>query len=124
MSKPREQQSGWYRKFAVAVRGIAVGTRGQSSFAVHLAVALAVVIAAWLWDVSRWEWCVLVLCIVAVLAAELFNSAIEHLAQAITADHNDHLRDALDISSGAVLVASLGAVAVGVAILGMHVFFS
>jgi diacylglycerol kinase len=61
---------------------------------------------------------------VGLLFAELFNSAIEHLAQAITADHDDHLRDALDISSGAVLVASLGAAAVGVAILGMHVFIS
>ena len=62
---------------------------------------------------SQGEWCLLILCIATVLTAEMFNTAIEHLARAITPDRHDELRDALDTSSGAVLLASLGAATVG-----------
>ncbi len=91
--------------------------RTQNSFWVHLPVAVAVIIGAALHGVSRLEWAILILCIAVVLAAELFNSAIEHLAQAITDEESPHLRDALDVAGGAVLVASLGALTVGSLIL-------
>jgi diacylglycerol kinase len=55
-----------------------------------------------------------------VLAAELFNSALEHLAKAITREHNEHLRIGLDISAGAVLIVSLGAASVGLVIFLPH----
>lgn len=104
----------WWWKFACALRGIAVGMRGQSSFHVHLpAAALVLVVGMWL-NVSRLEWLVLLLCITAVLAAELFNSSIEHLSRAVTREEHPEVRDALDIASGAVLVVALGAAVVGV----------
>lgn len=94
--------------------------RGQNSFYVHLpAAVVACGIAAWL-GVSQAEWLAIVLCITVVLSAELFNSAIEHLARAISRDEHPELRDALDIASGAVLVASVGACVVGVLVLVQH----
>lgn len=87
--------------------------RTQSSFAVQFAAAVAVaVIFAW-WGVTTVEWCLLALCITVVLAAEAFNTALEHLARAITREHNPQVRDALDVAAGAVLIASLGASVVG-----------
>jgi diacylglycerol kinase len=80
---------------------------------VHLIATAAVVGTAIALGASRLEWCVLVLCITAVLAAELFNTGIEQLARAVTSEHNDRVRDALDISSGGVLLTAIGAVAVG-----------
>jgi diacylglycerol kinase len=59
------------------------------------------------------EWCVLVLCITVVLTAEMFNSAIESMAKAITEEIHPYLKNSLDIGSAAVLVASLGASIVG-----------
>ncbi len=107
----------WIQKFANAWRGIVIGVRGQSSFAIHLLAAVAVVaLASWL-RVSRIEWLILILCIASVFAAELFNTAIEHLARAITREENPEIRDALDIASGAVLATSLGAAIVGVLVL-------
>lgn len=103
----------WVAKFRDAFRGIYVGVRAQSSFVVHLIVAAAVVgLAAYLQvDVIRWS--LLLLCIALVLAAELFNSAIEWLAKAIDHAENEYLRNALDVASGAVLVTSIGAAIVG-----------
>ena len=51
-----------------------------------------------------------------VLAAEMFNSALESLARAITDRPHPLVRDALDIASAAVLVTALGAAAVGLLI--------
>ncbi len=78
---------------------------------------LAVVtLATWL-QVSQAEWLSLILCITIVFSAELFNSAIEHLARAITREENPEIRDALDIASGAVSVTALGAAVVGFVVL-------
>lgn len=70
----------------------------------------------WL-HVSHAEWLVLIVCITLVLAAELFNSALEHMARAITRTEHPDIRSALDIASGAVLVTAIGACAVGVLVL-------
>lgn len=108
-------------KFKCALRGIVVGATGQSSFLVHLVVAaLVIAVGAWL-EVTAIEWCLLALCIAIVLALELFNSSIESLARAIDQRHNEQLRDALDIASGAVLVGAIGTAIVGLVILLPHV---
>jgi diacylglycerol kinase len=122
MARRLDKVDRWPRKFALAGRGIARAIRGERNFAVHLVAALAVVAAAAALGASRLEWCILIVCMAVVLAAELFNTAIEHLARAITAEENDEIRDALDIASGAVLIASIGAAVVGALILFVALF--
>jgi diacylglycerol kinase len=112
---------GWSKKFQRAFRGIRVGGRGQNSFLVHIPVACFVLAAAAQLHVSTLEWCALVLCIATVITAELFNTAIEHLAKSITSELDPHIRDALDIGSAAVLIASVGAAVVGALILGLRI---
>ncbi len=108
----------WATKFKHAFRGVRAGVWGQSSFLVHLPVAVVVVLsAAWL-RCSLCEWGLLLLCITCVVAFELFNSSVECLARAISTERNAELADALDIASGAVLIAALGASLVGLLILG------
>ena len=106
----------WLRKFSNAARGIRYGIAGQTSFVIHVPIALGVVFLAVLLRCTLWQWCALLLCIGLVLAAELANSAIEELAAGLSPGHNEHVGKALDIASGAVLVASLMAAAVGVII--------
>jgi diacylglycerol kinase len=103
----------WLQKFRCAFRGVTFAFRSQKSFAVHLGVAAAVIAAGVLLRVTLVEWCLLILCIVTVVAAELANTAIEHLARAITDEHDEEIRDALDVTSGAVLLAAIGAAVVG-----------
>ena len=103
----------WLRKFGNAVRGVKRGVRGESSFFVHFFVGVCVVTAAAILRMPISSWCVLALCIASVMVAEMFNTALEHLAKAITSDEHSEIRDALDIASGAVLLASIGAASVG-----------
>ena len=108
----------WARKFRDAFRGLKEGVRGQSSFAVHFCVAAAVIVAGLGLRVSLTDWCLLALCVAGVLTAEMFNSAFESMAKAITEDSHPHLGNSLDIGSAAVLVAAIGASIVGAIIFG------
>ena len=103
----------WRQKFADAFRGWALGVRDQRSFRVHFAFAALVLAAAAVLRLSLVEWCVLIVCISIVLAAEMFNTALEHLAKAVDRTHNRHVGNALDIGSAAVLTAAVGASLVG-----------
>ena len=117
MSEEFKPPHSFLNKFKSAFRGIAVGSRSQSSFLVHLVTAAMMIgVSAWL-EVTQVEWCLLALCIALVLTLELVNSAIESLARAIDRQHNENLRDALDIASGAVLVGAIGSAVAGMVIL-------
>ena len=114
----RPARRSWARKFHDAFRGFHWGIRGQSSFRVHFAAAGAVIAAAAALGMPCWQWCVLLLCIASVLTAEMFNSALESLARAVTRQHDPHVGEALDTGSAAVLVAAVGAAVVGAIIFG------
>jgi diacylglycerol kinase len=103
----------WIRKFRDAFRGVREGVRGQNSFFVHFFMCAAVVIAGVALRVNLVEWCILILCMTGVVTAEMFNSALEAMAKAITEEIHPYLKKSLDIGSAAVLLASLGASLVG-----------
>ncbi|MDY0169527.1 MAG: diacylglycerol kinase [Thermoguttaceae bacterium] len=105
---------GWCAKFRNAFRGIGLGIRGESSFKVHFFFGAAVMAAGMVLRIDDLrQWCLLLLCIAIVLSAELFNSALERMARAISKRHDPNLGAALDIGSAAVLAASIGAATVG-----------
>jgi diacylglycerol kinase len=111
------QPESWSRKFAVAFRGVFLAVRTQRSFWVHLPVAVAVLVGAFVHGVTLVEWAILLVCITMVLAAEAFNTALEFLSRAVTEDENHDVRRALDIASGAVMITAIGAAIVGSIIL-------
>jgi diacylglycerol kinase len=94
------------------------GVRSESNFFVHLLAAAMVVAAGRILNCSLLEWCLLILCISFVLTLEMMNTAIEHLAKAVSEKRNPFIADALDMASAAVLFASIGAATVGTLILG------
>lgn len=109
----------WLGKFGCAFRGVRVGigAYGAASFAIHIPV-MAGVLAFACWKGVAWpEWYILIVCITIVLAAEMFNSSIEALAKAVTKEYDPHIGDALDIASGAVFTAVIGAATVGILVL-------
>lgn len=120
---PLPASGGWIGKFRRAFRGLIEGflDRGQrpwrNSFGVHLPAAMAVLVAAWLRQLDATSVAVLILCIGLVVTTELINSSLESMARAITDQYDPQIRNALDIAAGAVLAASMTAVAVGVLLL-------
>ena len=113
---------GWLHKFGDAFRGVWLAVTTQSSFAVHIPVAVAAcLLAAWL-GISPVEWCLVALAIGMVLAAEVCNTSIEEIARAMDTGPHPGIRDALDIASGLVLVCVATAIVVGLVILGPRIW--
>ncbi len=106
----------WIDKFRNAIRGVSVGIHGQSSFSVHLPMAVLVLLIAGLLRCSVLQFSILLLCIALVLSLELMNSAVEYLARGLCREHNPEVGKALDIASAAVLVAALIAAVVGISV--------
>ena len=100
--------------FFYAFRGIwdAVCTEAHLRF--HLTAAFYVLLFSPFFELSAAQYAVLVLLIAAVLSAELFNTAIENVCDAMTHEKNENIRLAKDIAAGAVLILAVGAVAVAV----------
>lgn len=107
----------FFRRLGFAVAGFAGAFRSENSFKLHVVAALAVLIAlAWLRPEPLW-WAVIVLTITLVLAAELFNTAVEHLADRVQPEQDPRIKAVKDCAAAAVLVASLGALGVAVALI-------
>lgn len=103
----------WARTFADAFRGIFLAFRSEKCFTVHFIATLLVIALSWWLEVTQIEALLLTFCVLGVLGLELINTAIERMADQVTDQVSPAIRDALDISSGAVLLAALGAVGIG-----------
>jgi undecaprenol kinase len=65
-------------------------------------------------------WALVLLASSGVMAAELLNTAVEHLADHLHPEVHPSIRIVKDCAAAAVLIAVVGAIAVGVALL-VHV---
>jgi len=114
--KARSPGVGFARSFATALRGLVLFFQFQRNARIQAAAGILACLAAWILGLATWQKVVVVLCIGAVLAAEAFNSAIERLADRVTAEPDPLIRDAKDLAAGAVLLAAVTAAVVGVVV--------
>jgi diacylglycerol kinase (ATP) len=108
--KPR---SSILESFNFAIEGVIHVLRTQRNMRIHFALAVAVLIVAAAVGVSKLELIALLLSIAFVLVAEMINTAVEGAIDAATTAFDPMAKLAKDIASGAVLIASVNAVAVG-----------
>lgn len=108
------------RKFLYALAGLSYALRTQPNMRLHLAAALAVLAAASLLGVNRYELLFLFLAIILVLLAEMFNTALEAVVDLASPAFHPLARAAKDVAAGAVLLAALHAVAAGAVIFYPH----
>ena len=104
------------RSFRYAFHGLAYAWHHEANFKLHCVIALLVFVAAFFKHVSVFGMALLALAISGVLGLELVNTVIERLMDALSARVHPLARDMKDMMAGAVLVASLGAVGVGVVV--------
>src|SRR5215217_3966677 len=110
-------QQGVARSFDHAYRGLIYAVRTQRNMRVHVIIAALVLVGSLLVGVSKLELAGLVFVILLVFITELFNTALEFAVDLVTKEYHPLAKLAKDISAGAVLVSSVGAVLVGYLIL-------
>jgi diacylglycerol kinase (ATP) len=99
--------------FNYAFEGIVHVLRTQRNMRIHFVAAIAVLVAALAFDVSRLELIALLLAIAFVLVAEMVNTAIEAAVDVASTSFDPMAKLAKDVGAGAVLIAAVNAVAVG-----------
>ena len=105
------------KRMGFALAGMGIVFRREKTFQIQCVCGLlSVVVMALLRP--GWLWVALVaLSIALVLAAELFNGAIEYLIDRVHPEIHDEIKFAKDAAAGAGLIISIGASCVGVAML-------
>lgn len=95
-----------------AVNGIIYATTTQSNIKKQLVIAVIVMILSLFFDLTRAEFLCLCFAVVAVLFAEMVNTAIETIVDLITEEYHPKAKIAKDVGAGAVVLVSLNAVIV------------
>ena len=88
---------------------------------VHFVAAIAVLLAVLFLKVTPLEFGLLALSILAVLCAEMFNTAIEAVVDLVSPDYHPLAKTAKDTAAGAVFIAACGAAIMGYLILAKYV---
>ena len=123
MNRPSEL-AGRIRSFKYAFRGIWTMIRSQHNAWIHAVATVIVVVAGIFCRIERQEWNLLVLAIVSVWTAESLNTAFEFLADATSPTYHPLVGKAKDVAAGAVLIAAIGSVVIGVLVFGPHLVHS
>ena len=101
------------RSFRFAFAGIAHAFRTENNMRIHAVATVVALLMGFLFTISAAEWCAVLLAIALVWTAELLNTAVERLGDAVTRELNEDIRHGKDAAAGAVMVAALIAAVVG-----------
>lgn len=106
------------KSFVYAGRGLRWLVQDEHNARLHLAASIAVVAAGAFLHVSANDWRWLIVAMALVWLAETFNTMVEELCDRIQPDFDPVIGRIKDISAGAVLIASIAAVLIGLLTLG------
>ena len=117
----RFKSQGFYNTFRNARKGLRLVIKSEMNIRIHLVIAFLVLIFAFLLNFTAVEFCIALFAIAMVIVSEMLNTAIEFTLDSIY--HNKYSKMvgmAKDISAGAVMLASVVALVIGVLLFGKH----
>jgi diacylglycerol kinase (ATP) len=107
---------GRFRSLKFAIRGAWLLITTEHSIMVQVFIGISVSIFGWILDISSIEWILQIFAIGMVLVAESLNTAIEKLCDFIHPDYDKKIGFIKDISAGAVALAAISAIVIGLII--------
>jgi len=107
----------WIKSANFAIEGILHAAKTQRHVRYHFLSAAAVLLLTYVLGVSRTEFLIIALSVIAVLLSEMFNTAIETIVDIISPQHSEKARIAKDMAAGAVLITAFGVSVIGYIIL-------
>jgi diacylglycerol kinase len=106
------------RSFGYAFNGLKVMFTEEHNSRIHLFITAIVIVFMIIFRFTLVEYGLLAVAIGLVFTAELFNSALENLADHISPEQQEKIKKVKDLSAAAVLVSALTAFVIGCLILG------
>lgn len=106
------------RSFKYAFAGWWYVLRTQHNAWIHAVITTSVILLALWLKRPRQEWAILILTFMAVWMAEFMNTAIEALVDMASPEYHPLAKVAKDVAAAAVLLGAIGAVIIGLLLLG------
>lgn len=121
MNMPGDRKNPLWRSFGYAFSGIWTGIRKERNMKVHCMALVLVLIAGIVAKLNVVEWCICMIMCALVLSLELVNTAVEAVVDLATEEKKPLAKIAKDTAAGAVLIAAIASVIVGLLIFVPHV---
>ena len=113
--------TGRIRSFKYAFNGIRIMISSQQNAWIHALATAVVIIWGLNFNLTKSEWCWIVLAAISVWTAEALNTAFELLTDVASPEFHPLAAKAKDVAAGAVLITALGAALIGLLIFGPYV---
>lgn len=107
----------WLKSADHAIEGILHAAKTQRHLRYHFYAAAFVLTACYALGLTKNEFLIIALAVIAVLTAEMMNSAVEAMVDLLEPEHHERARTAKDIAAGAVLITAFGAAVIGYIVL-------
>lgn len=111
----------WLKSAGFAIEGILHASKTQRHLRWHFYSAALVLVISYVLGVTKAEFLIISLAAIAVLLAEMINTAVENIVDLLSPEFSEKARTAKDIAAGAVLITAFGAALVGFMILYPYV---
>lgn len=112
--------TGRVRSFRCAIKGIRVMISSQHNAWIHGAATVVVISLGAYFPVTRADWCWIILAMMSVWTTEALNTAFELLTDVASPEFHPLAEKAKDVAAGAVLIAAIGSVFIGVMVFVPH----
>ncbi len=111
----------WLKSADHAIEGILHAAKTQRHLRYHFYAAVFVLTSCYALGITKNEFLIISLSVIAVLAAEMLNTAVEYMVDMLEPQYHEKARAAKDIAAGAVLITAFGAVVIGYIVLFPYV---
>lgn len=99
--------------FKYAWDGILTAFKDEPNLKIHFVIACLVIFLGFYFSITLLDWFMVIFAIGFVVAVELTNTAIEEIVNSFTSDTHPGAKKAKDVAAGAVLVAAITALIIG-----------
>lgn len=96
------------KKFKDAFNGLKIAFCHKAVL-IQVALGILAIIGGVIIQLDYYEWLAFIVCIALVILCEIFNTAIEKIGDYLNINNDERIRAIKDLSSAAVLIASIGA---------------
>jgi diacylglycerol kinase len=100
-------------KFGYALKGMLIPYQTEISIRIQTGFALAVALLGIYFHIGRNDWLWIIIAAALVLITEILNTAIEKLVDLVSPGYNELAGKVKDIAAGAVFMAALISIAIG-----------
>ena len=118
---PGKKKNPLWRSFGYAFAGIWTGIRKERNMKIHCTALLMVVIAGIAFRITVSEWCICIVLCALVMSLGLVNTAVEAVVDLVTEEKKPLAKIAKDTAAGAVLIAAIASVIIGLLIFVPHI---